>query len=172
MNTSRKSTKTSNKSSSLPKCSSSDPIARLIDSAQRGELVVIVGTGVSMALTNGTIPSLSWKGLIENGFAYGVTKGKITAAQDEAWKAQLDSSDLDDLLSAAEFMGRKLEAPQGDLYARWLENVFKDVQPINKEMADAISALHATGIPLCTLNYDPLLERVTGLPSINFSETT
>lgn len=172
MNTPRKSIKASGKSPSLPKCSSPEPIARLTDSARRGELVVIVGTGVSMALTNGTIPSLSWKGLIEDGFAHGVKKGKITLAQDEAWKAQLDSSDIDDLLSAAEFMGRKLEAPQGNLYARWLENVFKDVQPINKEMVSAISAIHAAGIPLCTLNYDPLLERVTGLPPINFGEPT
>lgn len=72
MNTPRSATKPSTKSSSLPKCSSSDPIVRLTDSARRSELVVIVGTGVSMALTNGTIPSLSWKGFIKDGFAYGV----------------------------------------------------------------------------------------------------
>jgi hypothetical protein len=109
--------------------------------------------------------------LIENGFAHGEKKGKITGDQVKTWKAQLDSSDIDDLLGAAEFMGRKLDAPNGDLYARWLANVFNDVQPINKEMANAISAIHAAGIPLCTLNYDPLLERITGLPSINLNET-
>ncbi|MEW5928216.1 MAG: SIR2 family protein [Gemmatimonadota bacterium] len=124
-----------------------------------------------MALTNGTIPSLSWKGLIQDGFAHGVKKGRLTAAQAEAWKTQLDSTDLDDLLAAAEFVGRKLEAPRGDLYARWLENVFSHVRPTNHTMGSAILGLVSAGVPLCTLNYDPLLERVTGLPSINIGET-
>lgn len=152
--------------------SNSAAIARLTDSARRGELVVIVGTGVSMALTNGTNPNLSWKGLIENGFAHGEKKGKITEAQVKTWKAQLESSDMDDLLAAAEFMSRKLDAPNGILYVRWLEGIFKDVQAINTEMASAINALHAAGIHIGTLNYDSLLERITGLPTINFSETT
>lgn len=38
-------------------------------------------------------------------------------------------------------------------------------------MEAAIRAIHVAGIPLCTLNYDPLLEQVTGLPTINLSET-
>jgi hypothetical protein len=157
--------------SKLTSDSSADAITRITDSARRAELVVIVGTGVSMSLTNGTNPNLSWKGLIEDGFSYGVKKGKITETQVNTWKAQLDSTDIDDLLGAAEFMGRKLDAPNGDIYARWLESVFNDVQPINKNMTSAISAIHAAGIPLCTLNYDSLLERITGLPTINFSET-
>jgi hypothetical protein len=146
-------------------------IDNLTDSARRGELVAIIGTGVSISLTNNKIPALSWKGLILDGFAHGVKKGKISSAQSEAWKAQLDSKDLDDLLGAAEFMGRKLDAPRGDLYARWLENVFKHVKPANKEMEDALRELHATGIPLCTLNYDSLLESVTTLPALNLAET-
>src|SRR5690349_19826322 len=146
-------------------------IAQLRRSALDGKLVVVVGTGVSMALTNGKNPALSWKGLIESGFAYGVKKGRIASAQREAWKNQLESRDIDDLLSAAEFVGRRLDAPNGDLYSRWLENVFRNVSPDNNDMTNAIRALHSAGIPLCTLNYDPLLERVTGLPSINFVET-
>jgi hypothetical protein len=104
-------------------------ISQLIDSANRGELVVVVGSGISVALTNGTIPSLSWKGLIENGFEYGVNKAKISVPQKNSWKSQLDSGDLDDLLSAAEFMARKLGSPDGDLYGRWFEKVFKSVRP-------------------------------------------
>lgn len=151
---------------------SAEPITRLTDSARRGELVAFIGTGVSLALTDGAIPTLSWKGLIQDGFAYGVKKGKITPAQAKAWKSQVDSADLDDLLAAAEFVGRKLEAPGGDLYARWLENVFSHVQPTNHKMEDSIQGLLSAGIPLCTLNYDPLLERVTGLPTINLGETS
>src|SRR5436305_1177852 len=81
--------------------------------------------------------ALSWKGLVANGFAYGVQKGKITPKQQEDWKVQLDSDDLDELLSAAEFMSTKLKAPKIDLYARWLESVFKNVVPADEEMARA-----------------------------------
>jgi len=123
-----------------------------------------------MALTNGKIRALSWTGLVEDGFAYAVRKGKISPAQGDAWKPQLNSSDLDDLLSAAEFMARKLGAPNGDLYARWLESVFGHVKAENTQMESAIRALHTAGIPLCTLNYDSLLEKTTGLTSINFGE--
>jgi hypothetical protein len=134
--------------------------------------VAVVGTGVSIGLTNGAILGLSWKGLILDGFAYGVLKGKISDAQEKGWKTQLESSDLDDLLGAAEFMGRKLGAPHDDLYARWLESVFKSVEPVNKKLEQAIMALQSAGIPICTLNYDTLLERVTGLSAVNISETS
>jgi hypothetical protein len=85
-------------------------------------------------------------------------------------KTLLDSDDLDDLLGAAEFVGRKLDAPHGDLYARWLENVFDPVQPSNKKLESALLALHAGAVPFCTLNDDHLLERVIGLPVIKLSE--
>jgi len=100
-------------------------ITKLKESVERGEVVAIIGTGVSMSLTDGRVPSLSWVGLIRDGFAHGVTKGKITPTQAKAWEPQLDSSDIDDLLCAAEFVSRKLDAPQGTLYARWLEKVLK-----------------------------------------------
>jgi len=122
-------------------------ITKLKKSAQGGKLVAVIGTGVSMALTNGKFEALSWKGLVSNGFAYGVTKGKITEEQRKKWEPQLDSSDIDELVGAAEFMGRKLESPKGDLYARWLENVFKEVVPENREMANAIRTLHALAYP-------------------------
>lgn len=147
-----------------------EAITRLKESVKCGELVVIIGSGVSMALTNGKIPSLSWIGLIRDGFDYGVKKQKITAGQANAWEPQLGSSDIDDLLCAAEFASRKLDAPHGALYARWLENVFKAVKPTNEAMVNALAALKNSNIPICTLNYDPLLEHVLGMDGINLTE--
>jgi len=161
--------KTSSKSPSS--VADSDRLLRLTQSASRGELVAVIGTGMSVGLTDNKFSALTWKGLILHGFAYGVAKGKITDSQSKAWKTQLESSDMDDLLGAAEFMGRKLEAPSGSLYARWLESVFKSVQPTNDAMKKGVEALRDAGILICTLNYDPLLERVTGLPTINLFET-
>ena len=47
----------------------------------------------------------------------------------------------------------------------------ENVEPSNSEMAKADRALQAAGVPFCTLNYDQLLERVTGQTSIKFKET-
>lgn len=146
-------------------------IAQIRDSLRRGKLVAIIGTGSSGALTNGSAPALSWCGLVKDGFAYALKKGLITGPQATAWEPQLGSSDLDDLLAAAEFVGRKLGAPDGDLYARWLRVAFEHVRVTNSEMADAIRSLADANVPLCTTNYDCLLESVTELPTINFSDT-
>lgn len=148
-----------------------EAIAQLKESATRGELVAIIGSGVSMALTNGKIPSLSWIGLIRDGFSYGVKKQKITTEQATAWVPQLESNDIDDLLCAAEFVSRKLDAPHGSLYARWLENVFNTVKPANEGMIAALVTLQQSQIPICTLNYDPLIEKVLGIDGINLTET-
>lgn len=154
----------------VPRAADAGRLLQLAQSVSRGELVAVIGTGVSVALTDGKIPALTWKGLVRHGFAYGMAKGKISDAQANIWKPHLESKDLDDLLSAAEFVGRRLEAPAGILYARWLESVFKPVQPENGAMKKGIEALRTAGIPICTLNYDTLLERVTGLPTITVPE--
>lgn len=146
-----------------------DPIQRVIESAQQGKLVVIVGAGVSAGLTNGVAPS--WSGLIKSGFEYGKKKGRITDTQLTTWSSQLASSDMDDLLGAAEFIGRKLGAPTDQVYGRWLQDEFESLQPTNERLASAIKALISHGIPICTLNYDPLLETVTGLPALQVSDT-
>jgi hypothetical protein len=104
-----KSTRRSNKAGTLgsvPPLRESEEIRRIKESAHKNELVIVVGTGVSMALTDAKIPALSWKGLIGDGFIYGKTKGLITSTQVESWRAQLESTDLDDLLGAAEFVSR------------------------------------------------------------------
>jgi len=151
---------------------SPDGVRQLVNAVRKGELVAIIGSGVSMGLTNGSNPNLSWNGLVLNGFSYGVKKGRITDLQAKAWRAQIDSDDLDDLLGAAEFVSRKLDAPKGDLYARWLETVFKTVEPSNTKLAKALRGLQALGIPFVTLNYDSLLERVTSLPTVNLDDIT
>lgn len=156
---------------SAPSLMDSEELRRIKESAHKNELVIVIGTGVSMALTDAKIPALSWKGLIANGFNYGETKGLITSSQVESWRAQLESSDLDDLLSAAEFVTRKLSGPNGDMYARWLEKTFKAVGATNQEMIEALRAVHRADFPICTLNYDHLLEAVVGLQPVTLNNT-
>lgn len=146
------------------------PLLKVIKAAQEGKLIVVVGAGISISLTNGE--AKSWNGLIRDGFNYGSMKGRITSAQHRAWEAQLASSDIDDLLSAAEFVSRKLGAPNDQVYARWLEESFGSLTIKNGVLGDALKLFSSMGIPICTLNYDLLLEDATELPSILITETS
>lgn len=146
-------------------------LRKIATSVSNQELVAVIGTGVSLALTDGAIPTLSWRGLIRNGFEYAVRKGQMKEAQAQTWNAQLESHDIDELLLGAEFMGRKLEAPGGNLYARWLKSVFEQIPVTNRAMTRAIGAIQAAGVPLCTLNFDSLLEQATSLPTVRLSES-
>ncbi|AXO87756.1 histidine kinase [Pseudomonas parafulva] len=145
-------------------------IKKLQESVASGDLVVIIGTGVSIGLTNNKRPSLSWQGLIADGLQYASQKGKIRPSQSESWNKLLHSEDMDDMLGAAEFVGRKLSAPDGDLYFRWLESVFSDDKTDNPNLEEALRQIKLCGVPICTLNYDGLLEKVTGLPSIDLTD--
>lgn len=146
-------------------------IEKLRLAASEKRLVVVFGTGASRGLTSNRLEIFSWRGLIEAGFAYALEKGCITVAQRDAWAVHLDSSDLDDLLGAAEFLTKKLQSPVGGLYGRWLQAMFSDVRADNQPLKQAIQALSAAGVPLVTLNYDSLLEEVTGQDGIIFPDT-
>ncbi len=150
----------------------SDPVAQIVDSAQRGKLIAVVGTGFSIAVTGNSLPTLGWKGLIKHGFAHGASLNKITPAQVTAYQPQLESNDIDDLIVAAEFMGRKLGAPGGDLYTRWFREAIAPAAPSHAPTIQAFKQIADAGVPICTLNYDHLLEQVTGLPTITMVDTS
>jgi hypothetical protein len=143
-------------------------IANILDAARNNKLIVVVGAGVSMALTNGKAPS--WKKLISHGLTHAVIKGRMQETQSRTWMELLESSDIDDLLSCAEIVGRKLGAPKDVLYERWLQEHFKDIKVENQKLADAFRKISALDIPICTLNYDHLLEGVTSWPTILMSD--
>jgi hypothetical protein len=133
-----------------------------------GQLIVVCGAGVSMALTEGK--SGSWIDLIANGLNYASARGKLNAAQLSRWIETTQSGDIDDLLASAETVTRKLEGPKGALYSKWLESVFSGLSPLENDMAAALRSLVANDIRVCSLNYDALVEAVTHLPSITMQD--
>lgn len=144
---------------------------RLRPAIDRKELVVVVGTGSSLLLTENRIPTLSWPGLVQAGLDEAIARGKLTSAEGNVWRDLLASTDLDALLAAAEFAGRKLGAPTGTLYSRWFHSTFEAIKPSNSSMSAALQAIRTSGTPICTLNYDDLIETSTGLSSIPISDT-
>lgn len=146
-------------------------INEIQESARTGNLIVVLGAGASMSLTAGSKTARSWPGLISDALNFAADRSLITDAQKKRHLEALDSNDIDDLLGAAEFVGRKLGSPNGSHYQRWMQSTFSSWTPEDGGMQNALRSLEAAEIPLSTLNYDTLAETATGLEAIELSHT-
>jgi formylglycine-generating enzyme required for sulfatase activity len=133
----------------------------------RRRILVIVGAGVSVSATRNT-PAASWPGLLTLGVA---RCRELNPSLDEAWEKRLigeiTSGDLDDMLSAAEKISRKLQAPDGGEFTRWLRETVGALQIREPAVLEALRDLQ---VPLATTNYDDLLERVTQLRAVTWRD--
>jgi len=140
----------------------------LQEQIERGQVVVIVGAGVSIGATNGN-PLVSWTGLLEDGVnrCCEVALPRLTTDWKEIVLREVHSDDLDNLLSVATKVERKLGAPDGGEYTRWLRKTVGLLRTQNREVIEALQRL---GVQLATKNYDGLIEEVTGLPAVTWME--
>jgi len=131
------------------------------------EALVVVGAGVSIA-SAGETDVASWTGLLRNGVARcAEVCGDLPAGWSERVLAEIESGDMDDLLSAAEKVSRKLGAPDSGEYSRWLRETAGSLRVRNPDLIRALSRLE---VPLATTNYDALLEQVTGRSAITWRD--
>jgi hypothetical protein len=119
-----------------------------------GQVAVIVGAGVSVAATldPSREPNVaSWTGLLESGIA---ECEKVATGLPAGWgdrvRGELGSGDPDELLSAAEKISRRLGAPIGGAYGRWLTNTVGSLELLHPDVPEALRDL---GLPLLTTNY-------------------
>jgi tetratricopeptide (TPR) repeat protein len=130
--------------------------------------VAIVGAGVSILATE-RAPCASWTGLLHDGAARCAGLYPDLAAKwRERVEGEIDSGDLDDMLSAAEKITAKLGGKSGGEYRRWLR---ESVGSLKTKAADVLHALRDLRIPIATTNYDGLIEAATGLPPVTWRET-
>lgn len=130
--------------------------AKLAERIAAGKVLVVVGTGVSLASTNGERLA-SWKGLINNGIEHCAELG----LRDATWvtsQKELLEGDLDDLLGVAEQVSSRLgwrpTDPCGGDWSSWLRRTVGGLRAMNPQLIEAIRDL---GAPIATLNYDNLL---------------
>ena len=134
-----------------------------------GDCLLVVGAGVAIFGT-GNAPCASWNGLLRHGVQHcanhlpGLPPGWAERASGD-----IDSGDLDDLLASAEKLSRKLSAPDGGEYARWLRESVGALSMVAGQR-ELIDALFALGIPIATTNYDSLIEEVCGLPAVTWMD--
>lgn len=133
-------------------------------------VLVIVGAGVSVGATAGTTfqQRASWRGLLSHGIERSI---EVVTDLPSDWAtrlhADLNSPDLDDLLSVAERVSAKLGAPSGGEYRRWLRDAFEAFVAAETSV---LEALHDLELPLATTNYDGLLEQVSNYRSVTWRD--
>jgi hypothetical protein len=147
-----------------------DALRQLHDAASSGRLVAMFGAGSSIALAAPATPAKNWRDLLGSAFEFALDRGRIDGTQYGRWSDQISSDDLDELLSAADFVTRKLGGSDGILYARWFEKTFQGQKARNGPMREAINSLAKNRVPIATLNYDTLLERATKSHPIHMKE--
>jgi len=148
-------------------------IKDLQTSIAKGQVVAVVGTGVSAAAT-GNAAASSWQGLLQKGIAHcesfvpGLPK-RWGQRQREALEDAVDAGDLVEMLAVAEQLSTRLGAPAGGEYVRWLRESL-GADSLKLQDRGVIQALDALQIPIVTTNYDDLIERCTGLPGVTWKE--
>jgi hypothetical protein len=131
--------------------------------------IVVVGAGVSVAATGGAACA-SWTGLLKHGVAR--CEALVSHSLPTGWakrlEQEIESGDIDDLVGAAEKISRKLQAPDGPEFRRWLEDSVGKLRASQTDLLKAIAALRCL---IATTNYDDLLESETGLHEVTWLDS-
>ena len=151
------------------------PSSSQIDQLQReiasGQLVVVVGSGVSVAACgNQEVDGhkvATWSGLLEHGLDRLIAIGAADGGE-EMLRNMIRSGITDFMISAAGMITERFKARSDGTLRSWLEETIGVLQ-----LQDATLLQQTANLPglVATLNYDNLLEEETGRPAITWQET-
>ncbi|AZZ41656.1 SIR2 family protein [Acidipropionibacterium jensenii] len=137
------------------------------DALRDNDVVLVIGTGVSAALTNNN-PIASWPGLLDAGAKY--------LDQMDSGESPTYASNVSSLLSigttamtvsAATVVATGLKTSGSQAFQLWLEESIGDLTVSDPAVAIALGDLKR---PILTTNYDTLLEEALGRNSITWRE--
>jgi hypothetical protein len=135
-------------------------IQKLKEDITQGHVVIIAGTGVSVAACENQLienhPVASWPGLLLNGLEYCRSLGVADQEDVELLGNQIKSKKANFLISAAEDISQRLQAHSPGTYRGWLNDTVGKLVLKHREILDALTALPGV---LATLNYDGLIEQ-------------
>jgi tetratricopeptide (TPR) repeat protein len=132
----------------------------------RGEVLIVVGTGVSIQATGGAACA-EWNGLILDGIAHGVGTNLLTGDEAQALRERLKKESVKDRLAVAQRVSEALGAPDGGEFRRWLG---ESVGKLELKDRSVIEAIHALGAPIATTNYDDVLTRGRGIGHVPWTD--
>jgi WD40 repeat protein len=133
---------------------------------KQGDVVLVVGAGVSVAAT-GANPVADWRGLIEDGIHRCMEVAGVSPKWVEIALEELGSNSPEDLLYPADKVTERLGGRAGSEYKKWLEET---VGSLKAAHPGVIEALVEIGAPILTTNYDRLLEAVSGLETVTWRD--
>jgi hypothetical protein len=144
-------------------------IQKLKTDIAQGRVVIIAGTGVSIAgCGNQKIEGhlvASWPGLLQHGLGYCRTLGAADEEDTELLGNQIKSNKTNFLISAAEDISQRLQSRSPGVFQGWLKNTVGALVLEHREILDALTALPGV---LATLNYDSLIEHASGRKSVTW----
>jgi hypothetical protein len=128
-----------------------EPVEALRRAIAQGEVLVVVGSGVSVAATGGA-KCASLSGLLWNGIAWCESHlHSLPARWGDRSRESLASGDLDEMLGVASQIEAKLS---GSEFRAWLRS---SVGSLSVQHSDLIEAIWMLGCPIATTNYDDVL---------------
>ncbi|HEX4416908.1 MAG TPA: SIR2 family protein, partial [Kofleriaceae bacterium] len=148
-------------------------IAKLKEDLAHGRVVTVVGTGVSLSMCfdqriDGQAVA-SWSGLLRHGVQACKHQGIADDADAALLLAQIESGKTDFLISAAENISMRLKKRAPGVFRGWLKDTIGQLK-VNADRREVIEAVVALPGLLATLNYDNLLEAITGRQPVSWNE--
>ena len=151
-----------------PSASQFDRLHREIAS---GQLVVVVGSGVSVAACDNQKVDgrkvATWSGLLEHGVDRLIAIGAADG-DEEMLRNIIHSRKTDFMISAAGMITDRLKGLSDGIFRGWLSDSIGQLKLQDRTLLQDIAALPGL---VATLNYDHLLVEETGRPAITWQET-
>lgn len=136
------------------------------------EVMVIVGSGVTLGALYGTDcqARASWGGLIRHGLDEAQGLGLLAESIAEPLQALLADPDPNTWILVAERLSQVLGAPHGGDFRAWLREAVGSFETSirDRSVLDVLVDLQRRGATLATVNYDGVLEAVTGLRPVTW----
>jgi hypothetical protein len=127
-----------------------------------------MGAGVSLATTGGN-PFAGALGFLESGIAFVEREVEdLPAEWGNEQRARVASPGVESRIAAADEVVRAMGGRASPDFAHWLRESIGDLPVVDASLVEAVAALK---LPLITLNYDDLIEEVTGLPAVTWRES-
>jgi hypothetical protein len=151
------------------------PSSSQIDQLQReiasGQLVVVVGSGVSVAACgNQEVDGhkvATWRGLLDHG-VHRLSEIGAADGDEEMLRNMIRSGKTDFMISAAGMITDRLKGLSDGIFRGWLSDSIGQLKIQDRTLLQDIAALPGL---VATLNYDHLLVEETGRPAITWQET-
>jgi formylglycine-generating enzyme required for sulfatase activity len=136
-----------------------------------GKIVVVAGTGISIAACNDQkvdeFPVARWDGLLRHGVKQCVDEGVLDAEAADSLRQQIKVGSPDFLVGAADIVCNRLQSKRPGSYRGWLDQTVGQLQCVDTALPLALAEL---GGILTTLAYDGMLEQATDREHITWRD--